>query len=219
MRRRLSYANVTATLALFFAISGGAMAANHYLITSTKQINPKVLKKLTGKIGATGATGATGAAGKEGAPGKEGSTGKEGLTGKEGKEGPIGPSNAYGFSEENGPTLKTSGLQTVATLSSLPAGSYSIVATFDAFNFDSSAVVDLDCQLMAGTDTGQEHFLVQKNGGENADDETATLQVLHTYTASSNDATVACNAFGVEVHFEDIKITAIQVGSITNTGS
>ena len=58
MRRRLSYANVTATLALVFAMSGGAMAANHYLITSTKQINPKVLKKLTGKTGKTGATGA-----------------------------------------------------------------------------------------------------------------------------------------------------------------
>ena len=28
MRKRLSYANVTATLALVFAMSGGAMAAN-----------------------------------------------------------------------------------------------------------------------------------------------------------------------------------------------
>ena len=52
MRRRLSYANVTATLALVFAMSGGALAANHYLINSTKQISPKVLKKLTGKPGA-----------------------------------------------------------------------------------------------------------------------------------------------------------------------
>jgi hypothetical protein len=46
MRRRLSYANVVATLALVFAMSGGALAANHYLINSTKQINPKVLKAL-----------------------------------------------------------------------------------------------------------------------------------------------------------------------------
>ena len=30
MRKRLSYANVTATLALVFAMSGGALAANHY---------------------------------------------------------------------------------------------------------------------------------------------------------------------------------------------
>src|SRR5439155_26711594 len=44
MSRRLNYANVTATLALFFAMSGGALAAHHYLLNSTKQINPKVLK-------------------------------------------------------------------------------------------------------------------------------------------------------------------------------
>ncbi len=87
MRKRLSYANVTATLALVFAMSGGALAANHYLINSTKQINPKVLKKLTGKTGKTGAIGATGATG---AAGKEGPQGKEGLTGKEGKEGKEG---------------------------------------------------------------------------------------------------------------------------------
>lgn len=81
MRKRITYANVTATLALVFAMSGGALAANHYLITSTKQISPKVLKKLKGKTGATGAPGATGAAGKEGTPGKEGAAGKEGKAG------------------------------------------------------------------------------------------------------------------------------------------
>lgn len=105
MRRRISYANVTATLALFFAMSGGAMAATHYLINSTSQINPKVLKELKGKAGAPGATGVAGPAGasgpagpsgppgpagapgKEGAPGKDGAQGKEGQPGKEGKEG------------------------------------------------------------------------------------------------------------------------------------
>jgi hypothetical protein len=44
MRRHLTYANVTATLALVFAMSGGALAAKHYLISSTNQIDPKVLK-------------------------------------------------------------------------------------------------------------------------------------------------------------------------------
>jgi hypothetical protein len=77
MRRRLSYANVTATLALVFAMSGGALAANHYLVNSTKQISPKVLKKLVGKPGKTGATGAIGAIGVTGATGKEGSAGKD----------------------------------------------------------------------------------------------------------------------------------------------
>jgi hypothetical protein len=35
IRRHLSYANVVATMALVFAMSGSALAAKHYLITST----------------------------------------------------------------------------------------------------------------------------------------------------------------------------------------
>jgi hypothetical protein len=44
MRKHLTYANVTATLALVFAMSGGALAAKHYLVTKTNQISPTVLK-------------------------------------------------------------------------------------------------------------------------------------------------------------------------------
>lgn len=46
LRRNLSYANVTATLALVFAMSGGALAAKHYLVNSTKQLNPRVIHSL-----------------------------------------------------------------------------------------------------------------------------------------------------------------------------
>jgi hypothetical protein len=60
MRKRLSYANVAATMALVFSMSGGALAAKHYLLSSTKQISPKVLKsfaatntKLFNKLAAT----------------------------------------------------------------------------------------------------------------------------------------------------------------------
>src|SRR6267378_8017519 len=87
MRRRLNYANVIATIALFFAISGGALAAKRYLINSTKQISPKVLKALkgnSGRPGSSGAMGKEGLQGKEGAPGKEGATGKTGATGAAG---------------------------------------------------------------------------------------------------------------------------------------
>jgi hypothetical protein len=94
MRKRITYANVVATLALVFAMSGGALAAKHYLINSTKQINPKVLKTLKGKAGATGNTGATG---KEGAPGKEG---------KEGKQGIPGPVNLAKLEKVEGPAEK-----------------------------------------------------------------------------------------------------------------
>jgi hypothetical protein len=58
MRRRITYANVVATLALVLATSGGAVAASSYLITSTKQIKPSVLRALKGNKGKTGAKGA-----------------------------------------------------------------------------------------------------------------------------------------------------------------
>jgi hypothetical protein len=81
---RLTFANVTATLALLFAMSGGALAATHYLVTSTRQISPKVLSALKGNIGPRGPAGpqgATGPAGRDGAPGKEGQAGLEGKAG------------------------------------------------------------------------------------------------------------------------------------------
>jgi len=90
---KLSYANVAATLALVFSMTGGAMAAHHYLITSTKQISPKVVKALKGK---------TGPAGPQGIPGKEGAVGKEGKEGKEGKQGTPGSALAYAHVEANG---------------------------------------------------------------------------------------------------------------------
>jgi|GEM_PF-3528553 len=80
-RRLFSYSNLAATLALVFAMSGGALAASHYLISSTKQINPKILKKLKGATGKTGPAGVTG---------------KEGPAGKEGKTGPPGPEGVSG---------------------------------------------------------------------------------------------------------------------------
>ena len=80
MRRRLTYANVAATLALVLAMSGGALAASHYLINSTKQINPKVLKKLHGARGARGAVGPNGAVGPQGVTGATGGSAARAAT-------------------------------------------------------------------------------------------------------------------------------------------
>jgi hypothetical protein len=77
-RRRLTYANITATLALVLAIGGGsAYAAKHFLVNSTKQIAPSVLKKLhgaNGTNGTNGTNGATGATGATGTPGTNAAT-------------------------------------------------------------------------------------------------------------------------------------------------
>ena len=90
IRKRFTYANVAATLALVFAMTGGAYAANKFLITSTKQISPKVLKALKGKAGPAGANGANGANGAAGATGPAGGAGPQGNAGGTGEKGPEG---------------------------------------------------------------------------------------------------------------------------------
>jgi hypothetical protein len=97
LRKRIhvSPATAIATLALVFAMTGGAYAAKHYLITSTKQISPKVLKSLkgaNGKNGVAGANGAQGAQGPAGANGKDGANGTNGTNGKDGTSGKDGVS-------------------------------------------------------------------------------------------------------------------------------
>ena len=68
----LKYAPIVATIALMFSLSGGAPAATHYLITSTKQISPNVLKRLKGARGSRGPQGLTGPNGNPGSPGRVG---------------------------------------------------------------------------------------------------------------------------------------------------
>jgi Collagen triple helix repeat (20 copies) len=77
---------VAATLALVLAMSGGAFAARHYLINSTRQISPKVLRKLHG------------ARGRRGVAGQNGPVGPQGVTGLTGARGTRGPQGEPGFS-------------------------------------------------------------------------------------------------------------------------
>jgi hypothetical protein len=125
IRRRMTPATVIATLALLFAMSGGAYAAKKYLITSTKQISPKVLKQLKGANGKNGAVGpagpagagTAGAAGPQGpagpaGAGAKGENGASGAEGKEGKEGKIGPKGATGEPWPAGGTLPKGATET-----------------------------------------------------------------------------------------------------------
>ena len=92
IRSRFTYANFVATLALVFAMSGGALAASHYLITSTKQIKPSVLSSLKGKGGLVGPAGPAGTAGPAGGAGPQGPAGPKGENGSPGGPGSNGES-------------------------------------------------------------------------------------------------------------------------------
>jgi hypothetical protein len=134
IRRRLhlSPAMVIAGLALVFAMTGGAYAAKKYLITSTKQISPSVLKSLQGKAGVAGAPGAAGVQGAQGpagpggpagSGGAKGETGPEGKEGKQGSAGTTGPKGAAGNPWTAGGTLPSKATETGAwSFGHVPAG-------------------------------------------------------------------------------------------------
>ena len=120
--RRLSYANIAATLALVIAVGGGtAWAAKHihYKITSTNQIKPSVIKKLRGNNGTNGTNGTNGA---------QGAVGATGATGAAGAPGAVA---GYSASNTSAVTIPSGGSDgTFATVVSkvLPAGSYLVTA-------------------------------------------------------------------------------------------
>jgi hypothetical protein len=84
IRRRITPGTVVATIALLFAMTGGAYAAKRFLITSTKQISPSVLKALKGKAGPAGTAGAAGPQGPAGPAGPVGA-GTPGSPGSNGQ--------------------------------------------------------------------------------------------------------------------------------------
>jgi hypothetical protein len=127
VRRHLTYANVVATLALFLAMGGSAIAASHYLITSPRQIKPGAIalgnlsaraqRSLRAAAGPAGSAGPAGPAGAAGPPGPAGAAGANGLTGETGQRG---PSEAWAITQTG-----------QAHAASVPAGSY--VVSGDVF--------------------------------------------------------------------------------------
>jgi hypothetical protein len=136
--RRPSPAMVVACLALFVASTGTSIAASHYLITSTKQIKPSVLKQLKGARGPRGATGATGSQGAQGLKGDTGSQGAQGLkgdtglqgskgdtgtTGPQGLKGDTGASGATGETGPQGPSGVVTTVTFVGSIDEIPGDS------------------------------------------------------------------------------------------------
>lgn len=209
MRRHLNYANVVATFALVFAMSGGALAAHHYLINSTKQIKPSVLKSLKGK---TGKTGATGAAGPQGPAGVNGTNGTNGTNG-------IGPAfSAFHDGSVEVKSTSSSTPTTVATLGKLPAGKYVINAKL--YVFDENATEDvIICRLAAEGDTDEIVNRISSSAKAGFADSIGVypLQVVHQFNGTGS-ATVSCFGVSKEAFANHTKITAIQVSGLTNTG-
>ena len=74
-----------------------------------------------------------------------------------------------------------------------------------------------DCTLVAGSDADESRVMLEGNGGVVVTGAALALDVVHVF-AAAGAVSLNCDAFGVNVSILDIKMTAIRVGSLTNTG-
>jgi|HubBroStandDraft_3_1064219.scaffolds.fasta_scaffold02756_2 hypothetical protein len=124
--RRPSVSTIVSSVALFFALGGSAIAAQHYLITSTNQIKPSVLEKLKGDTGASGPQGPAGPAGPTGPTGPQGPSGQNGLRGAAGMQGPVGQPGPEGPMGERGPAGSSGGSSGLGTLTTVDGETESV---------------------------------------------------------------------------------------------
>lgn len=162
IRKRVTYANVALTAALVFAMSGGAFAAGKYLITSTKQISPKVLKSLKGASGKNGANGANGAAGPAGPAGPAGATGPQGPKGETGAAGTNGTNGETGKEGKQG-TPGTTGYVKELPSKATETGVWSISATGEN---EANTAISFTIPLAAPLGKPEEHKGVHYVGQE-----------------------------------------------------
>ncbi len=133
LRPRLTYANVIATLALFFALAGGAVAATQIPNGSVgtpqlkrEAVTPAKLSRAA-KTTLTGPTGPQGPRGDTGPKGDAGPKGEPGVKGDRGETGPRGPNDAYSVLSHEEPVLGPK----FVTLA-VPPGSYIATASMNA---------------------------------------------------------------------------------------
>ena len=195
----------------------------------------------TGNPGATGATGAQGnpgATGPTGAQGDPGPTGDPGATGDPGPTGPSGDAGATGATGDVGPTGTTG-----ATGSTGPSAGFFIAPTdttltgttavdVSTFALDPGQYIiaakawftnpsgdTVSCNLVAAGGTPDDSDATQLSIAAGASVGTA-LTVAHDFSTNGGTVTFNCtNTDGTsDTAVNNIKMTAILVGSLTNLG-
>lgn len=204
-RLRPSPATVIAMIALAVALGGTGYAAIVLPANTvgTKQLRPNAVTSGKVKDGTLLSTDFKSGQLPAGAPGTPGVA------------GPSGPSDAYS-GLKNGPVAVPALMTTLATLNIPSAGKVVVVAKAWIHDNVNTAVV-VPCQLVAGGDSDVALGVLEGNSGTAVSYLTLSFNVVHEF-AGSGTVQLQCQAFGVNVEIGDIKITAIKVGNLTNTG-
>jgi hypothetical protein len=215
LRRRLSYANVMATIAVFVALGGSSYAA--ISVTGKNVKNSSLSGKDVKNNSLTG---------KDVKGLKSGDIADRSLLSKDfkagqlpagatGATGPRGPSDAFVADESDTTFTNVTTTRTVLGTLNLPAGKYMIFAKA-TLNNNGATVASWDCDLTAGTDldqTGGGSLPVGPNGAD--DREILTLSVSHEFTAAGS-VTLGCSA-SLAGNAGMVVINAVKVENLTKT--
>ena len=215
---RLTYANVTATLALFIALGGGAYAATALPKNSvgTAQIKKNAVTGAKIKSSAVASSDVKDGsllkkdfkAGElpAGPAGAKGDKGDPGANGTNGTTGPRGPSNGFESGNNASPTYSaTEDEDSIA----LPAGSFIVFAKADVENSGAAGAGTVTCRLEVGGFPLDSSTVKLPTDGAN-DDDTFALHAGVNLATAGNVAFDCTNSGGAPL-LTNVKMNAIQV--------
>jgi hypothetical protein len=210
--KRLSYANVVASLALFLTLGGVGYAATQLPNNSVGTPQLKANAVTSGKVKNGTLRKADFKSGQL-PKGAKGDQGAQGAKGDQGIQGPIGPSDAYAALRNTiSPPVLTAGVTTTLLTLSIPvAGNYVIFSKLPLDDAIAGSRLQT-CTLAAGSDTDATLVLTTGIGGWECNNE-----VIHTFTSPGVATLSITTAAGSAVRGGDGKIIAVRVGAVVNS--
>jgi hypothetical protein len=200
------YASVTATMALVVALGGSAYAAN--TIRSSDIRNGQVKQVDLANNAVTSGKVRNGTLLSKDFKRGQIPAGPRGATGAPGAKGDTGPSDAFqAFRNSISPPVLPDAATTTLVTLPLPAGKYVVLGKLD---FDGSGTVT--CRLRAGGDSDRMLSTATGIGGFHCN-----MQLVHEFAAGGSAILEIDTPAASAVRGGDAKVTAIRVGSLSNT--
>ena len=214
-RFRASPALLVGAVALLVALGGTAFATIAATLPRNSVGSPQVINQSLKRVDVAplqAPRGLRGLIGLAGPAGPAGPGGAAGAAGAAGQAGPIGPTNGYSRFL-NGPIAFPSSLTTLANLNIGEAGKYVLLAKVYGSYVSGIGTLQVTCRLVAGGDFDESKLPVGTVTTQN----TLFLNVVHEY-ASAGSADVQCKISAGSATANFIKISAVKVANLTNSG-